>query len=800
MFVPTAVFSCLRDYFRSNKKILFHALLRFVSEAKSVYGYNSLAAGKVVKGKSADELGAKYTPPDISLYKAKEEKEDVGKLEITEQKPAEEELPEGEFPGLPALEELMSKEPKKLRDWDVKYNLPPKLIKNYSWRDGDMTDLYKACDESLNGSGREVGRLQLKKDDRFNDNLTGQYAMRKKEHTKDNSDDCWKLALDSSWQLSEQGPSETANGSTSSINENRPLAPEICNARDTNDESIEKWHEKKRCRYLALLLLLIPIVVLAALLGTRDDGGESKEAAAAAIAFVVPTNSTDVPSSMPSNFTSATPSFSPSVQCLNGLIELSLDHSISISKDKHNSTWEVLDACTGQVISKCLPCSLGTLVLGNKNGRKMQMEVLQPSSECLSREKEYIFHVYSTNDPDSCCGFDASSVSISYGNEVYTIPDEILMQSSLDYTKHFGESEIPCSSDNPSSSPSIWPTFKLTDDPSKHPTSKPSAPPTQAPSTSKPTFAFVGGCPEKFEPLSYYPIGVQVENNGIVYECIDYSCGSFGFEPGKEGSTLWQQGWIVIGECDGTLPPTPRPSTSPTSPYPTPWPTPRPTVTSTTCSIKSGFNLCIALDHSGSVCNFGVGECLFCEPSLFCTNLFSFLPKQQCCQNYIDMIQFSKLMVLALDQFEADRSFSIVNFSTSAQLFNGLSSADETIDALDKMQFTGGSTDHADAIRQCQSSFAMSPDPNRQNFIMMITDGLPSTTYLYPEIAAEEEASNAKLQGTFVIPVFIRESYDTYAENFMTSLSSDGQVYDVTGFQSLDTLKDELVETVLCSG
>jgi Mg-chelatase subunit ChlD len=155
-------------------------------------------------------------------------------------------------------------------------------------------------------------------------------------------------------------------------------------------------------------------------------------------------------------------------------------------------------------------------------------------------------------------------------------------------------------------------------------------------------------------------------------------------------------------------------------------------------------------------------------------------------------------MVFALDQFEADKSFSIVQFSTSAQLASGLSSANETMEALDNAQYTGGSTDHADAIRTCQSTFSTS-DPNRQNFIMLITDGLPSTTYLYPEIVATEEAEYAKDAGTFIIPIFISENYDAYAESFMTSLSSDGQVFDVAGFESLDTLKDSLVEQVSCS-
>jgi len=768
----------------------------------------------VVQGQSAEDLAAKYVPPDLSLFQSKEEKEQavIGKLEISEHETVEEELPAGEFPGLPSLEELMAKEPRRYREWDPKYHLPPKLIKDYSWKDGDvMDDLYKACSESVDESERKVGRLEFQECDKAKEDLTGQYILRKKDHNNapESNDDCWQLALDSSWQLSEceseaesvhnSKPRSSNESTTSSSSEKNKPAEKVSLEEAVDNEISDQWYNKRRCRYSMLfLLLLLPIIILAALLGTRDDN--TKEAAAAAIAFISDTNITEVPSFLPSNhpsiYPSVVPSNAPSTQCSIGMKEFTVDHSIPISKDVQNATWELRDACTGELVSKCRPCSLGTLVFDNRNGRELQMEVLQPSSECILLGREYSFHVYSTNDSDSCCGFDASSFSVGYDNQSYSIPDYALIQSDLDHTIHFGKGDVPCDSDDPSSSPSLWPTFKRTDDPSKTPTEKPTPLPTRPPSneptpvptrppiTKYPTkgpVRFVGGCPKQFEPLQYYPIGEQIESGGIVYECISYSCGSYGFEPGKEDSPWWPQGWSVIGACDGTLPPTS---------YPTP----------TTCTIKSDFNLCLALYNSGSVCNnFLSSECLFCQPSFFCQNLFSFLPREQCCQNYIDIIDFSKLMVFALDQFEADKSFSVVQFATSAQLASDLSPANETIDALDRMEFSGGATDHADAIRQCQTSFEMSPDSKRQNFIMLITDGMPSTTYFNPELVAKQEAQLAKEAGTYIIPIFINENYDFVAESFMTSLSSDGNVFDVSGFESLDTLADALVETVSCS-
>jgi hypothetical protein len=362
-----------------------------------------------------------------------------------------------------------------------------------------MNDLYKACNESLDGSGRDVGRLCFETSEMTKDNLTGQYTLPKKDdETAGSNDDCWQLALDSSWQLSEHDPeaeivleSETANesSSTSGSNENKPLAAEI----DLGEEESksEKWHDKKRCRYLMLLLLLLSVILLAALLGTRSD--DPSKAVAAAIAIVATTNSSDVPSSTPSTFPSphpsTTPSFAPSYECRAGMKEFTLDYSIDISRDLHNATWELRDSCSGEIVSKCMPCSLGTLVLGNRNGRNMQMEILQPLSECIPFGKEYVFHVYATDSRDSCCGFDAASFYVSYDNQLHSIPDEALITSStgVDYKIYFGESDIPCASDAPSSSPSSYPTFYSTDDPSRNPTHKPTSAPTKSPITNKPT-------------------------------------------------------------------------------------------------------------------------------------------------------------------------------------------------------------------------------------------------------------------------------------------------------------------------
>jgi hypothetical protein len=807
---------------------------RFVNEAKSTYGYSSLSAGKYVQGISADELGAKYTPPpDISLYRAKDEEVKVGKLEIDEKAEVQEELPHGEFPGLPAAEEPEVKEPKTFREWDLTYDLPPKLLKDYVWLNGEIDEKYNAVDESFYGKARDVGKLQPRSIEYKEDNLSGQYTL-----PKNDDDDYWQLAVDSIHSCrgseseieseSELEIEHETNQDLASLasDEEKPLqdaAPEICSA-ETTDEVVreEKWYKKKKCRYLWLLLLLLPVIILASVLGRREDDTTKNSAAAAVIPVGVAAalNSTEVPSSTPSASPSAFPSTSselqtvaPTPECpFDGDILFSLQHSIpSVSTDVGNATWSLRDSCTGEVVLECLPCSMGTLTLGKKNlfgnrHRNMQIEILQGVTKCIPSRREYIFEVSSTNDPDSCCGFDVYSYSLRFNNNL--VGNEIQSVDGIDHIFYIGESDEPCTS---SSAPSLWPTFDAvthepTRAPSQEPTKKPSispsnlptrAPvtdqPTKMPITSQPTkrpvtnlptkspITFVGGCPEAFVELSYYPIGVQVESNGIVYECIDYSCGTYGFEPGKDDG-LWQQGWTVIGPCDGTLTPISKPTMDPVS-----------------CTTKKAFNLCFALDNSGSVCSFGVGECLFCEPAIWCQDSLFSPAQPYCCSNYKDVTTFSKLMIFALSQFEAEKSFSVVQFSTYAQLVGNLATADETLTVLDNMHYTGGSTDHAAAISRCQESFAASSDPSRDNFIMIITDGLPSTDDLYPEIEALEEAEAAKSQGTIIIPIFISKFNELNALNFMSLLSSDGDVFDVTEFGSLDTLKESLVEKVSCS-
>mmetsp|Transcript_30575 Transcript_30575/g.66107 ORF Transcript_30575/g.66107 Transcript_30575/m.66107 type:complete len:919 (-) Transcript_30575:141-2897(-) len=560
------------------------------------------------------------------------------------------------------------------------------------------------------------------------------------------------------------------------------------------------------------------------------------------------------------------------------------------------ATWKIKNACTNEIIAQCLPCprkSVTTTTLlsrpresltvirtssnnehavskSNSNGltlrhrlhnekQEEKEELVEKTIECLPFDDEFALEILPVTMDSateaSCCGFDPANSVISYdgiviGEASSSSPPSRNYHGALDdgdderngSVVHFGKRETPCQSVSPSASPSVGRSRKPSSTPSRIPsdipsTSPSSSSPTLVPSTSPPTqnpVLFLGGCPESFVPFANsYPVGVQVERNGIVYECVSVSCGGYGFEPGsvkKWNSGLWRGAWEVVGSCEGTLAPTGHPTASPTtlpsrSPsqgpsktptteptsVPTPTPTPRrrtrtPTNYPTpkpTCSTEHEFNLCLAIDMSGSVCSGGTGsECNECRaaflPIFFTSECRDkFVSEDTCCNNFANVKEFSSLMVDLLGDFPADKSFSLVQFATDAQLVSGLSSPAHTLPIIDRLDYTGGLTNHAAAIQKCQG--VLPTWDGRKNFIMLVTDGVSSEPGFDPEGAAEAAASSAKRDGAFIIPIFISPRNDLSALAFMRRLSSDGKVFDVTDFGSLDRLQDSLVNQVSCS-
>ncbi|KAL7554028.1 hypothetical protein ACHAWF_017399 [Thalassiosira exigua] len=256
------------------------------------------------------------------------------------------------------------------------------------------------------------------------------------------------------------------------------------------------------------------------------------------------------------------------------------------------------------------------------------------------------------------------------------------------------------------------------------------------------------------------------------------------------------------------------PTASPTKPLsnatapllaPTPPPTPAPTP-SPTCSRERSFNLCLAVDMSGSVCNGDTGtNCLDCRAS-FLPMFFESACRDRaydedtCCENFAKVKAFAGRLVNALGDFPAEKSFSVVQFATDARLASGLNDADWTNLEIGRLDYAGGLTNHMDAIRTCQRTFESSADGGRRNFVVLVTDGTPTEPAYGPEAYANAAAAEAKADGTHIIPVFISPNgNDPTALAFMNGLSSDGKAFDVTNFDSLNSLQDQLVDQVSCS-
>jgi hypothetical protein len=109
-----------------------------------------------------------------------------------------------------------------------------------------------------------------------------------------------------------------------------------------------------------------------------------------------------------------------------------------------------------------------------------------------------------------------------------------------------------------------------------------------------------------------------------------------------------------------------------------------------TCNTNiDNFNLCLALDMSGSVCNQGTGfECNQCEPALICNADGG--PSSTCCNNFVNVIDFAKGMVLSLSELDSNQTYSVVQFATNATLVSSLTLSNRTLDALDEIVYTGG--------------------------------------------------------------------------------------------------------------
>jgi len=840
---------------------------RFAKNAKKSMGYSSLHAGSHIEGQSSDELGAEYVAPDISLYAPKEEKvrpmkkdfelsthndraeEDaqvgkldanfssqsassnrnnkVGKLQINEAlKMLLDRQYEGRVAGLSKLEAQPTEERKPCTEWDTDIKLGPKNEPENERNDGNVHgDSYAMPDgedPSKTHKDEEVGKLEFHCSGSGVDDFVGEIFR----NDMDRDDIANHESGDSDDDIREGALFIDNDGSTNNIN-----------TRDfgTLTEPVEEDSKKRHpCLYLLLLLiLLILVVILGFLVGNKNEEevvAVKGDVGDLLIPPIIIVNETTVPSSHPSlslsNKPSLRPSFSPSMECPLGtkpfLVSHSLNSENSLSTSFKHATWKIRDACSGETLAKCLPCSHGNKVKPEQPTlHRLEKKFFKNTTECLPINNQYVVQVLPAKDSELCCGFDLISSIISYDNMVmeYEPQEDGDPLGNIPKYIYFGERETPCKSEPPSTSPTISVSTVPSFSPTPEPSSGPSLDPISIPSSGQPTkspIVFLGGCPETYTPFSYYTIDAQIESNGIVYKCISLSCGSNMFRPGSSMSSLWREDWEIVGSCQGTLQPTSNPTKPPIqspsvgpSKEPTPRvrtrrPTTRPALVPTcSTSTEHDFNLCIAIDMSGSICNSGTGsECVDCQSTFLPIFFMSeckdfFVTEDTCCSNFANIKEFSALIVTSLGESSANTSFSVVQFATNAQLVSGLASADQTVPVFGRLDYTGGLTNHASAIQTCQQSFPS--EGSMKNYILLITDGVSSQPDVDPEGSAEAAAATAKSRGTSIVPLFISKNNNLSALSFMRRLSSDGKVFDVADFASLNSLQDGLVDQVSCA-
>ena len=171
------------------------------------------------------------------------------------------------------------------------------------------------------------------------------------------------------------------------------------------------------------------------------------------------------------------------------------------------------------------------------------------------------------------------------------------------------------------------------------------------------------------------------------------------------------------------------------------------------------------------------------------------------------VVNFAKDVINSLDDIEREKSFSLVEFSTNASVKKSLTTANVVTDYLENdIDYVGGYTNTAQAIKKCQHSFQHSP-PGRQNVILLVTDGTPTwKNGEYRPAAATQAAINAAndVKGlpnlTYVQPIFISNTDNSQdAKDFMNNIASaSGGVFTIDDFDDLNQDAVTRLKDILC--
>ncbi|EJK53369.1 hypothetical protein THAOC_27211, partial [Thalassiosira oceanica] len=218
---------------------------------------------------------------------------------------------------------------------------------------------------------------------------------------------------------------------------------------------------------------------------------------------------------------------------------------------------------------------------------------------------------------------------------------------------------------------------------------------------------------------------------------------------------------------------------------------------SPSCSKEVDFDMCFALDMSGSVCSPNKNQpelCSSCPDQ--CKD--SAVNDGTCCDEFRSIQDFTIDMVTALDSFDGQKSYSIVQFASSGSLVPSSGDKQSTIDSVNGLDYTGGFTNHAEAIDRCREALS-STSLGSNKYMLVITDAVSTRPSQDPVGSAIASADLAKGDDINIIPVFVMFPGQDSGLDFMSTISSDGNVFNVTDFESLEFLEQDLIEQVSCS-
>lgn len=562
---------------------------RFLNEARKAHGYSTADAGRQVDGLSAEELGAKYTAPTFAESIGGRGDVEVGRLDICELRNGEEERLEGSFPGF-CVEEDEEDSESGSSDGHPWMTICVSRG-NTSTSCSEEEEKKRESDESgeeLNAteevSAEYIGDLTMLSDGSGDEHLSIPIHQRDVNMSNDTT-----TANDQDDAGDQKSTSFQLDGS---------FAQAISFDKSMENEGHQPILQRKKCAFALLLLLLCALsIALRVILHSNKQSNDPSENENSLKNLMYLSNAT---SNSPS--VSLMPTLQPSSSCFEGtkpfavnITQQNLMGWTSAEIVSHNATWVVREACSGNVVMECQPCSYGTL-------HDNIFEYATQREQCLSLQNEYIFEITSGGN-GSCCGFAASSYKVVYDGDV-VLEGDVTEATAIGFHARFrfGESNERCSTESPSALPSSYSTDV-----------------------------------ESMQP-SMVPSSIASQQ--------------FTHVPSEQPSTL--------------------PSQQPT------------------CNTNiDDFNLCLALDMSGSVCNQGTGfECNQCEPSLICNA--DGVPSNTCCNNFVNVIDFAKGMVSSLSELDSNQTYSVVQFATNATLVSSLTLSNRTLDALDEIVYTGG--------------------------------------------------------------------------------------------------------------